>query len=90
MTEQQIQKKIIKWLEDNSYYVIKIVTANKSGVPDIIACDKDGKFVAIEVKTPKTKNNTSKLQEYNIKKINDNNGTAFVAYSIECLINKLR
>ena len=37
MTEQQIQSKRIKELEEQGYYVIKLVRTNKNGIPDIIA-----------------------------------------------------
>ena len=82
MNEQYIQRKIIKWLEGEGYYVVKIISANKSGVPDLLVC-VDGKFVAIEVKTPKTKNNVSKLQKYNLEKIKKCGGIAIVAYDVE-------
>ena len=41
MTEQQIQTKLIKELEDKGYYVIKLVKTNKNGIPDLIAIPKD-------------------------------------------------
>ena len=41
MTEQQIQAKIIKKLEAQGYYVIKLVQTNKPGIPDLIAIPKD-------------------------------------------------
>jgi Holliday junction resolvase len=83
MREQDIQRKIIKYLDSlpNSY-VIKTISTNKAGVPDIIACI-DGKFIAIEVKTPKTKNNISELQKYNLEKITQAGGYALVAWDIE-------
>ena len=37
MTEQQIQSKRIKELEDEGYYVIKLIQTNKNGIPDLIA-----------------------------------------------------
>ena len=82
MTEQQIQKKIIKYLESRGCYVVKVVTATKSGVPDIIGC-YEGIFFAIEVKTPATARNVSKLQEYNLDKIRDADGHSLVAWSLE-------
>ena len=41
MTEQQIQSKRIKQLEEQGYYVIKLVKTNKNGIPDLIAIPKD-------------------------------------------------
>lgn len=57
------------------------MTASKSGVPDILACDPKGKFWAFEVKVEGNK--PSPLQEYNIKLINDTGGEAHVVYSLE-------
>lgn len=67
MTEQQIQSKRIKQLEDEGYYVIKLVKTNKNGIPDIIAIPKDSGVLFSEVKTPKGK--VSKLQEYRLKEL---------------------
>ncbi len=81
-TEQQIQKKITTFLEKEGCYVVKVISATKAGIPDILGCYK-GKFFAIEVKTPKTKTNTSKLQEYNLQKIIDLGGYSCVAWEVE-------
>ena len=83
MTEQQIQKKIIKYIEslDNTY-VVKVISASKAGVPDILACIQ-GEFVGIEVKRPETKNNVSRLQEHNLNLIRLAGGEAIVAWSVE-------
>lgn len=81
MLEKQIQNKIIKYLSDKCY-VIKTISTNKSGVPDIICCYQ-GKFIAFEVKTEKTKNNVSDLQKYNIEQIQNNKGLAFVISSLD-------
>jgi len=82
MSEQQIQRKIIKYLESQGCYVVKVVSATKSGVPDIIGC-YEGVFFGIEVKTPKTRNNVSKLQEYNLDKIREADGHSLVAWEVE-------
>ena len=85
MSEQDIQKKIIKMLEkDYKAYVVKIIQANKAGVPDILACI-NGKFIGIEVKRPKTKNNVSRLQEYNLIMIKQAGGIATVSWSVKDL-----
>lgn len=80
MQESAIQTKIIKWLRDNDFYVVKTVACNRNGVPDVLAC-RDGAFVAIEVKAPT--GTVSKLQEYQIKKIKEAGGIAFVARSLD-------
>ncbi len=81
MKEQDYQRKIVKYLESRGHYAVKVMAASKKGVPDILAC-VNGFFLGIEVKTPTTMRNTSKLQEYNIKKIKEANGEAMVAYDV--------
>ena len=83
MTEQQMQKAIIKLLEtEYNAYVVKVERASKAGVPDLLAC-VEGKFIAIEVKLPKTKNNVSALQQYNLDKVEEAGGFSLVAWDIE-------
>ena len=84
MKEQDYQRKIVKYLESRGAYVVKVISASKKGVPDVISCYK-GKFIAIEVKTPTTMKNTSKLQEYNLAQIDKANGFSIVAYDTELL-----
>jgi len=78
MKEQDYQKKIVKYLESKGAYVVKVITASKKGVPDVLACYK-GRFIAIEVKTPTTMNNASELQKYNLEKIRDAGGVAMIS-----------
>lgn len=82
MREQVIQHKILKFLESKGCYVVKVIQASKAGVPDILAC-VGGKFVGFEVKKPETRKNTSKLQEYNLKKITEAGGKGYVVCSID-------
>ncbi len=67
MTEQKIQSKKIKELEEQGYYVIKLKLTNKNGIPDLIAIPKDCNVKFIEVKKPNGK--ISKLQEYRIDEL---------------------
>ena len=67
MTEQQIQSKRIKQLESDGYYVLKLTTTNKNGIPDLLAIPKDSDVLFIEVKKPKGK--LSKLQEFRLKEL---------------------
>ena len=87
MNEQYLQKKITKYLEEKGCYVVKVITANKSGVPDILFC-MDGKFNAIEVKAPGKLYNLSKLQAHHINLINSTGGVAIVADSMELVKQK--
>jgi len=82
MSEQQIQRKITKWLTKEDIYWVKVISATKSGIPDIL-CSVDGGFVGIEVKTPTTKFNISALQAYNLERIIASGGRAMVAWELE-------
>ena len=66
MKESQIQKKKIKQLEEEGYFVIKLVLTNKMGIPDLLAL-KNGKALFFEIKRPDTK--LTKLQEYRIQEL---------------------
>lgn len=87
MSEAKLQAKIIKWLEDNGYYVVKTIVSNKKGVPDILACSPKGRFVAIEVKFGVNK--ASMLQEYNLKRIRERGGISILAYDLATVIAHL-
>jgi Holliday junction resolvase-like predicted endonuclease len=67
MREQQIQTKKIKQLESEGYYVIKLISTNKNGIPDLLAIPPDSDVLFVEVKGPNGK--LSKLQEYRIKEL---------------------
>lgn len=88
MSEQKLQKKILDWLTKNGFYTVKTIVSNKKGVPDILACSPRGRFVAIEVKYGANK--ASKLQEYNLAKINEAGGIAFVTWDLETVIARLQ
>jgi hypothetical protein len=67
MTEQKIQAKLIKKLEADGYYVLKLSVTNKPGIPDLIAIPKDSDAEFYEVKRPGKKPRA--LQEYRIKEL---------------------
>jgi len=67
MTEQKIQSKRIKELESQGYYVIKLTTTNKNGIPDLIAIPPNSDVLFVEVK--KEGGKLSKLQEYRIREL---------------------
>lgn len=69
MTEQQIQKKKIKQLEAEGYYVIKLTVTNKNGIPDLVAIPKGTEVLFVECKTAKGK--LSELQKYRIKQLKE-------------------
>lgn len=67
MREQAIQSKRIKQLEAEGYYVIKLITTNKNGIPDLIAIHPEKGVLFSEIKTPTGR--VSKLQEYRLKEL---------------------
>jgi len=79
MKEQTIQAKIIKHLESKGAYVVKVVSANRAGIPDVLAC-LEGKFIGVEVKNEK--GIPSPLQLYNIRRIVDSGGIAGICRSV--------
>ena len=67
MTEQQLQSKKIKKLEEEGYFVIKLIKTNKNGIPDVLALHPDYGIEFYEIKTKKGK--VSKLQQYRLKEL---------------------
>ena len=67
MREQRIQKKRIDQLENEGYYVIKLIKTNKNGIPDVLAIPPDAPVVFSEIKTKNGK--ISKIQEYRLKEL---------------------
>lgn len=67
MTEQQYQTKIIKKYESLGWYVIKLITTNKIGIPDLLCLKDKEKPLFIEVKS--SKGVVSKLQDYRISEL---------------------
>ncbi len=80
MTEQQIQSKLIKKLESEGFYVLKLSVTNKPGIPDLIAIPKNSDVKFIEVKRPGHKPRA--LQVYRIKEL-QNHGVSATWYNGE-------
>jgi Holliday junction resolvase len=76
MREQAIQSKLIKKLESQGYYVIKLIKTNKNGIPDVIAIPPNSGVEFYEVKVPGKK--PSVLQEFRLKELNDHGCNAKV------------
>ena len=70
MTEQQIQSKIIKKLEQEGYFVVKLIKTNKNGIPDLLAV-KENDTMFVEVKRPDGK--LSELQKIRIEELREKN-----------------
>lgn len=64
--ESKIQSKIIKNLEQDGYFVLKLIKTNKNGIPDLLVI-KDGKCFFVEVKT--LKGIVSEIQKYRIQEL---------------------
>ena len=78
MSEAKYQAKLIKQYEAQGWYVIRLITTNKSGIPDLL-CLKEGETpLFIEVKGSKGK--PSKLQEFRIKELINNGFNAVIEY----------
>lgn len=86
--EKVIQSKIKNYLESKGAYVVKVIQATKSGVPDLLVCYK-GLFIGIEVKKPSTKNNVSKLQQHNLNLIKLADGVSIVAWELDMVVELL-
>lgn len=66
MTEQQIQSKIKRKLQERGWYVTKLIKTSTNGIPDLLAI-KNGKAMFIEVKREQGKLST--LQELRIDEL---------------------
>ena len=83
MTEQQLQSSIIKLIEtEYNGYVIKIITGNKAGQPDLVCCI-DSLYVGLEVKLPGKESTLSELQKVHLQLIKDSKGTSAMVSSVE-------
>lgn len=80
MTEQQVQTKLIKRLEKDGYYVLKLVKTNKNGIPDVLAIPPDCPVEFFEVKRPGKK--PSPLQEFRMSELRKH-GCKAVSYDGE-------
>ena len=69
MTENQIQLKRIKQLEDEGYYVIKLTVTNRNGIPDLIAIPKNSDVLFSEIKKPDGK--VSVIQKFRLKQLKE-------------------
>ena len=82
MTEQQHQKKISDFLEDQGWYVVRLMQTNKAGIPDLVAFHPSRRPLWIEVKRPTT--HLQKLQEFVIGILRKSyNQNVMVAYGYD-------
>lgn len=76
MSESKIQAKVIKKLEANGFYVLKISKSNKNGIPDLIVIPKGSNTFFIEMKD--TGKKAEPLQDFRIGELNKHGIKAFV------------
>ncbi len=79
MSEKNFENKVKHFLKESGAWFVKFFAnrMTKAGVPDILAC-LNGRFIGIEVKA--TNGRPSDLQVWNIEKIRQAGGYAFVLY----------
>jgi Holliday junction resolvase len=68
MKESDYQRKIIKKLEMEGYYVLKLIRTNKTGIPDVLAL-KDKEIYFIECKMPNGR--LSEIQKYRLEELKE-------------------
>ena len=78
-SEKTFENKIKAWLALNNCYHVKFFANSytKAGIPDILA-SVGGYFVGIEVKAQN--GHPSELQLYNVRKIRESGGFAWIVY----------
>ena len=78
MSEAKYQAKLIKQYESDGWYVIRLITTNKNGIPDLLCLHKYRTPMFVEVKAANGKLGT--LQEFRIKELKSNGFDAIVEY----------
>lgn len=74
--EQKIQSRLIKRLENEGYYVIKLIKTNKNGIPDLLAIPRDSDVSFYEVKTETGV--VKPLQNFRIKELKNHGIKVYV------------
>ena len=81
--ERTITECIMKFLKKRGYWAVKIHGAayQTAGLPDIVAIDRKGRFVGLEVKRPQI-GKVTELQRRTLENINIGGGYAVVVRSV--------
>lgn len=85
-SESIIQREIIRHLEGEGWFVLKLIQTNKNGIPDLLAI-RQGVTIFVEVKRAGAK--ARPLQEYRIRQIQQQGIKAIVVHSVEELKDKI-
>lgn len=80
MTEQEYQSKVIKQMESEGYYCLKLIRTNKNGIPDLL-CIKPNVVLFIEIK--RKGGRLSELQKFRIKELSENGFICMVKFAPE-------
>ena len=88
-SEQALQKKILDYLDSKGFYTVKVISCNKRGVSDILACAPDGRFWSIEVKAPGKLSTVSPLQRHNLNEVSTRDGIALATDNLDEVKNLL-
>lgn len=81
MNETSIQSKIIKYLNQKGYRIIRLRATSEAGWPDLIAVKKPKVCVFIECKTPQ--GSTSPIQDEKISSLRSMGFKVIIADSIK-------
>lgn len=99
MKEKDIQRQISNYLQYRGWVVLKFNNAGimkengsyipprQKGISDLICCDPQGCFVAIEVKRPG--NTLSTYQAVFLDQVRKSGGKTIVAYSLDDVMKEL-
>lgn len=88
MTEQQIQTKIKKKLQERGWFVTKLIKTSTNGIPDLLAI-KYGKAMFIEVKRENGK--LAPLQQMRLEELTQAGAIVKVwsDYEVDFITNKV-
>ncbi len=88
MTEQQIQTKIKKKLQERGWFVTKLIKTSTNGIPDLLAI-KYGKAMFIEVK--KENGKLAPLQQMRLEELTQAGAIVKVwsDYEVDFITNKV-
>ncbi len=87
-SESKVQKSIIDYMEDNGWYVVRLIVTNKNGIPDLI-CVKPDVSIFIEVKK-ETGGVVSPLQRYRMSELKSLGFKSIVADCLSDVIEFLK
>ena len=94
MKEANLQKAVLDYLTLKKFVVVKFnnvgvwnkktnryIPPRQKGISDILACNPEGKFIALEIKNKNQQ--PSKYQIEFLERVRKNNGIGMVVYSMD-------